>query len=230
MRDIGKNIRDLRVRKNLTQEELAERLFVTRQTVSNYENGKSRPDVDMIVRIAEVMDTDANTVFYGIPTPPDKKRAYRQLVIGMVLLLIFAIVYWSFAPVAEQLGQRHYRFGLRNILIFYVSPLAFLFFGWCLLHGLSIALQFKELNGSWVRWCKWTTFSATLLLLLITLPWMAFSAYADYLVITTGSVNLAFPNIPVLSELMWFTMMMDAKAPAVYALLGCALRLFRFPK
>ena len=59
---------------------------------------------------------------------------------------------------------------------------------------------------------------------------MAFSAYADYLVITTGSVNLAFPNIPVLSELMWFTMMMDAKAPAVYALLGGALRLFRFPK
>ena len=41
MRDIGKNIRDLRKRQNMTQDELAARLFVTRQTVSNYENGVS---------------------------------------------------------------------------------------------------------------------------------------------------------------------------------------------
>ena len=45
MRDIGKNIRQLRTAKNMTQDELAEKLFVTRQTVSNYEPGKSRPDV-----------------------------------------------------------------------------------------------------------------------------------------------------------------------------------------
>ncbi|HIR10446.1 MAG TPA: helix-turn-helix transcriptional regulator, partial [Candidatus Avoscillospira stercoripullorum] len=37
MRDIGKNIRTLRIRRGLTQDELAEALFVTRQTVSNYE-------------------------------------------------------------------------------------------------------------------------------------------------------------------------------------------------
>ena len=42
MRDIGKNIRDLRKRQNMTQDELAARLFVTRQTVSNYENGRTR--------------------------------------------------------------------------------------------------------------------------------------------------------------------------------------------
>ena len=45
MREIGKNIRDLRQRCQLTQEELAQKLHVTRQTVSNYEMGKSRPDV-----------------------------------------------------------------------------------------------------------------------------------------------------------------------------------------
>lgn len=65
MRDIGKNIRDLRQQKHLTQEELAEQLFVTRQTVSNYENGRTRPDVDQILRLAEIFDTDANAVLYG---------------------------------------------------------------------------------------------------------------------------------------------------------------------
>ena len=60
MRDIGKNIRDLRQQKHLTQEELAEQLFVTRQTVSNSENGRTRPEVDQILRLAEIFDTDAN--------------------------------------------------------------------------------------------------------------------------------------------------------------------------
>lgn len=41
MRDIGKNIKELRRARGLTQEELGERLHVTRQTVSNYENGVS---------------------------------------------------------------------------------------------------------------------------------------------------------------------------------------------
>ena len=45
MRDIGKNIRQLRTQQNMTQDELAQKLFVTRQTVSNYETGKSKPDV-----------------------------------------------------------------------------------------------------------------------------------------------------------------------------------------
>ena len=48
MRDIGKNIRQLRIRRNMTQDDLARALFVTRQTVSNYETGKSRPDIEML--------------------------------------------------------------------------------------------------------------------------------------------------------------------------------------
>ena len=42
MRDIGKNLKQLRESKGIKQEQLAELLFVTRQTVSNYENGVSQ--------------------------------------------------------------------------------------------------------------------------------------------------------------------------------------------
>lgn len=41
MRDIGKNIRSYREKKGYSQEQLAQLLFVTRQTVSNYETGVS---------------------------------------------------------------------------------------------------------------------------------------------------------------------------------------------
>ena len=62
MRDIGKNIKAFREWKCLTQDQLAEKLFVTRQTVSNYETGRSRPDIEMLTKIADVLDVDANTV------------------------------------------------------------------------------------------------------------------------------------------------------------------------
>ena len=58
MRSIGKNIKTLREKKGLTQEELAQRLFVTRQTVSNYETGRSRPDIDMLLSIAKTINIE----------------------------------------------------------------------------------------------------------------------------------------------------------------------------
>ena len=77
MRDIGKNIKNIRQTKGMTQDTMAEALFVTRQTVSNYENGRSRPDLDMLLRIAEVLETDVNTIIYGPPIPQSKKDSYK---------------------------------------------------------------------------------------------------------------------------------------------------------
>lgn len=93
MRDIGKNIRDLRQQKHLTQEELAEQLFVTRQTVSNYENGRTRPDVDQILRLAEIFDTDANAVLYGPPVPEGRKNALIQAAAGCGLTAVIYLLY-----------------------------------------------------------------------------------------------------------------------------------------
>ena len=62
MRDIGKNIKTRRTAKGMTQEELAEALVVTRQTESNYENGRARPDLDMHLNIAQVLDADTKAI------------------------------------------------------------------------------------------------------------------------------------------------------------------------
>ena len=87
MKDIGKNIKQRRIDRNLTQDELAEKLFVTRQTVSNYEIGKSRPDVDMLTRIAEVLETDVNALIYG-PAPDTKKAEQIRLITGAALTFV----------------------------------------------------------------------------------------------------------------------------------------------
>lgn len=56
---LSENIKTLRKNKGLTQEELAIRLHVVRQTVSKWEKGLSVPDAVMLQKLAEELDTDA---------------------------------------------------------------------------------------------------------------------------------------------------------------------------
>ena len=50
--EIGKRIREYRKIYNLSQEQLADKIFVSRQTVSNWENGKTYPDIQIIVSLS----------------------------------------------------------------------------------------------------------------------------------------------------------------------------------
>ena len=57
---LGDNIKEIRKKKGFTQEELAIKLNVVRQTVSKWEKGFSVPDADMLQKIADVLDVNTN--------------------------------------------------------------------------------------------------------------------------------------------------------------------------
>ncbi|MBE6540874.1 MAG: helix-turn-helix transcriptional regulator [Ruminococcaceae bacterium] len=59
---LSKNIRDFRIAKGLSQEELAIDLNVVRQTVSKWERGLSVPDSELLIRIAEELDTSVSVL------------------------------------------------------------------------------------------------------------------------------------------------------------------------
>ena len=59
---LNENIKALRKAKGLSQEELAIKLNVVRQTVSKWEKGLSVPDAGMVIQIAEVLDTTVNVL------------------------------------------------------------------------------------------------------------------------------------------------------------------------
>lgn len=65
----GINIRRLREAKGLTQQDLAERLFVTVQAVSQWENDRTQPDSDRILQLAKVLGTTADALL-GNSHPP----------------------------------------------------------------------------------------------------------------------------------------------------------------
>ena len=59
IRDILKNLRE---KNNLTQEQLAERVQVTRQAISRWETGETRPNTDTLKLLSQVFDVSINTL------------------------------------------------------------------------------------------------------------------------------------------------------------------------
>ena len=57
---LNENIKNLRKSKGISQEELAIKLNVVRQTVSKWENGLSVPDSSMLISLAEELDTSVS--------------------------------------------------------------------------------------------------------------------------------------------------------------------------
>lgn len=64
------NLKAYRKAKGLTQEELAIRLHVVRQTVSKWEKGLSVPDADLLLRLAEVLEVSVSQLL-GAEVPPE---------------------------------------------------------------------------------------------------------------------------------------------------------------
>lgn len=59
---LNENIKAIRKSKGLSQEELAIKLNVVRQTISKWEQGLSVPDSDMLISISEVLETPVSTL------------------------------------------------------------------------------------------------------------------------------------------------------------------------
>ena len=59
---LNENIKTIRKSKGLSQEELAVKLNVVRQTISKWEQGLSVPDSDMLISISEVLETPVSTL------------------------------------------------------------------------------------------------------------------------------------------------------------------------
>lgn len=63
--ELGKQIRMYRLENKLSQEELADRIYVSRQTISNWENDKSYPDINSLVLLSEVFKVSLDKLIKG---------------------------------------------------------------------------------------------------------------------------------------------------------------------
>ena len=102
MHELGRYIKSLRTTQRLSQEELAGRLFVTRQAVSNWETGKTQPDIETLTAMGQIFGVSLDELAHGSKTDgfvEERGKRIKQAVLLAVcwisLHLLLALV---FAP------------------------------------------------------------------------------------------------------------------------------------
>ncbi len=111
MAKVSKNLKKLRTDKKLTQDALAEKINVTRQTISSWENDRTQPDIDMLELLADAFEVGIEELIYGekrkvgLEAPKSDRRRAMNIVfatLGSLLtatgLIIILVYFWSEIP------------------------------------------------------------------------------------------------------------------------------------
>ena len=95
--NIADRIQYLRKQKGLSQEELADKIGVSRQAVSKWESEQSTPDLDKIIVMSELFEVTTDYILKGIePVSTKSKKTIKTLYFGTVLVFATIAGIWSF--------------------------------------------------------------------------------------------------------------------------------------
>lgn len=139
---ISKNIRAQRLAQGMTQEQLAAKVFTTRQCISNYETGKSKPDYETIGKIAMALGISAEELLYDASERRKKVRAWCILAaiiffFGLARSLCHSNLLISNATMP---GRLTYVQGYIMVII----PATCTFFGWILIRLYELYIKKED--------------------------------------------------------------------------------------
>ncbi|MCO4629505.1 transcriptional regulator [Streptococcus infantarius subsp. infantarius] len=95
--ELERRLAELRKEKNVSQEELAEKLYVSRQTISNWERGKTYPDINSLLLMANYFDVSLDHLIKGdvdiMKHQVDQSQFKKWLILGGISWFIFSVVF-----------------------------------------------------------------------------------------------------------------------------------------
>lgn len=154
--EFGEKLQELRKQKNLTQEELAQKLYVSRTAISKWESGRGYPGIDSLKEIANFFSVSvdqllSNEEILTVASEDSKKRVghLRDLVYG---LLDICIVVYLFLPFfGQRVNGEIQEVSLINLTeneMYIIVPYYIIIFALLLTGIATLALQ----NSTWTLW------------------------------------------------------------------------------
>ena len=121
---IGEKIRRLRKENNLTQQQLADKLFVTPQAVSKWENNLVIPTTDKISDLAQIFQVDIQYFFDNKNVQTDKRK-WQLLWLNAVYYFVTLAAIYTFSP---KINHNFFSMIVSTIIFFTVLALLMAFF------------------------------------------------------------------------------------------------------
>ena len=117
--NISKTIKEQRNQLSLSQEELAENLYVTRQTIGNWESGKSYPDIHSLILLSQIFDVTIDNLIKGdlemmkqMIEEKDIRSLKRNFTVGLALGVILAPILLFTTQMMFYFGTMPYIIGM----------------------------------------------------------------------------------------------------------------------
>lgn len=125
--EIGKKLRDARIHSGLTQENVAERIEVSRQTISNWENEKSYPDIVSVIKLSDLYSISLDVLLKGdvemmehLEESTNVVSSNRKLILAIAVNIIVMTLFVAFSQILPD----HYYFLIGIFCIAIISSSA----------------------------------------------------------------------------------------------------------
>ncbi len=154
--EIGSKLKEARMRTEYTQEQVAEAIGVSRQTISNWENEKYYPDIVSVIKMSDLFDVSLDYLLKGKETKPmlsyidyleestntvkSKQRLTKMMQVGIYIVLWAACLLWFWLGRGSGGG---FAMGFSLITFYFVLPVS----------TFVISILIGK-DGSWGMW-KW---------------------------------------------------------------------------
>lgn len=114
MNDFANQLKKYRKEANITQDELATKLFVTRQAISKWESGDSTPDLGNLIKLTDIFNVSLDTLVFGTEKDPKvdltefvlnpKNNRYVRRLGKMNFWDFLAGYWWTLIPIISIIG------------------------------------------------------------------------------------------------------------------------------
>ena len=106
--ELGKQIKKYRIENELSQEDLANKIYVTRQSISNWENDKTYPDVNSLVLLSEIFQVSIDELIKGdlnkMKETIKKEEILKFNQYGLIFSVLLIVSIVSILPLTMLLG------------------------------------------------------------------------------------------------------------------------------
>lgn len=96
---IGEKLKQARLNKKMTQEEVADKLYVSRQSISNWENNKTYPDIGNVLALSDLYEISLDELLKGsdnfmkhLEESTDIVRSNKKLIFYIIMGLVIMVV------------------------------------------------------------------------------------------------------------------------------------------
>lgn len=197
---VNENLRRFRRDIGMTQEQVAQKLNVTRQTVSGYESGRTQPDIDMLQKLADVYEVELVEIIYGRREKNKLLRVQKTVAVAtlasaLTLILVEAFMRWCASAFMAQdwkiwpdretvwwLSSACGVIGGVNVALFAAGSIAFL--------ALDLRIKERILPSEKILWAVGMLAGERLIVTPLALT--------DRLMLTGGAVDLSlYAAVPV---------------------------------